>query len=172
MHHIKRTSYGFTILEVLIVLTIASLILLIVFLAVPAAQRGARNTQRKRDSGILVAAITECVNSNPDFTYCEIPSHISVETSDFGIYTGFEYARTKASNGQPIDCNEDSCPVAFNSHYATLTKMTYLFYTTCNVNGAATSTSIGRQFVVIYKHETGGRTGNIVNDEGFNCAAG
>ena len=45
-----KREEGFTIIEVLIVLAIAGLILLIVFLAIPALQRNSRNTQRKNDS--------------------------------------------------------------------------------------------------------------------------
>ncbi|MBI3624090.1 type II secretion system protein [Candidatus Saccharibacteria bacterium] len=59
----KRTS-GFTIIEVMIVLAIAGLILLIVFLAVPALQRNARNTQRRNDVARLLAAVQEYVNNN------------------------------------------------------------------------------------------------------------
>ncbi len=53
----NNRSQGFTIIEVMIVLAIAGLILLIVFLAVPALQRNARNVTRKNDiagiSGML-----------------------------------------------------------------------------------------------------------------------
>src|SRR5580700_9373073 len=56
-------SQGFTIIEVMIVLAIAGLILLIVFLAVPALQRNARNTQRKNDVSGLVSAVSEYVNN-------------------------------------------------------------------------------------------------------------
>jgi type II secretory pathway pseudopilin PulG len=49
---------------VMIVLAIAGLILLIVFLAVPALQRSSRNTQRKNDVGSLLAAWQEYVNNN------------------------------------------------------------------------------------------------------------
>lgn len=52
-----RWARGFTIIEVLIVLAIAGLILLVVFLAVPALQRNARNTQRKHDAALISAAI-------------------------------------------------------------------------------------------------------------------
>lgn len=55
---------GFTIIEVLIVLAIAGLILLIVFLAVPALQRNSRNTQRKNDIGRIGGASTEFVSNN------------------------------------------------------------------------------------------------------------
>jgi len=55
---------GFTIIEVLIVLAIAGLILLIVFLAVPALERSARNTQRKDDVGRITAAVSDFVSNN------------------------------------------------------------------------------------------------------------
>lgn len=48
---------GFTIIEVVLVLAIAGLIFLIVFLAVPALQRGQRDQARKSDVGRLVAAV-------------------------------------------------------------------------------------------------------------------
>ena len=59
----KRQS-GFTIIEVLIVLAIAGLIMLIVFLAVPALQRNARNNQRNRDVSALLGGMSEFVNNN------------------------------------------------------------------------------------------------------------
>jgi len=59
-----NTNKGFTIIEVLIVLAIAGLILLIVFLAVPALQRSARNTTRKNDVSALSGGITEYQNNN------------------------------------------------------------------------------------------------------------
>lgn len=55
---------GFTIIEVLIVLAIAGLILLIVFLAVPALQRSARNTSRKTDAAAVLSAMTEYSDNN------------------------------------------------------------------------------------------------------------
>lgn len=55
---------GFTIIEVLIVLAIAGLIILIVFLAVPALQRNSRNTQRKNDVSAILSAVGEFSNNN------------------------------------------------------------------------------------------------------------
>ncbi len=55
---------GFTIIEVLIVLAIAGLILLIVFLAVPALQRNSRNTQRTSDVSRVLGAAQEVLNNN------------------------------------------------------------------------------------------------------------
>jgi prepilin-type N-terminal cleavage/methylation domain-containing protein len=56
----KRQSdqTGFTIIEVLIVLAIAGLILLIVFMAIPALQRNSRNNQRKHDVQTVLEAVS------------------------------------------------------------------------------------------------------------------
>jgi len=61
---IRKRTEGFTIIEVLIVLAIAGLILLIVFIAVPALQRNARNTQRKNDIAGILGIVTEFSNNN------------------------------------------------------------------------------------------------------------
>lgn len=55
---------GFTIIEVLIVLAIAGLILVIVFLAVPALQRNSRNTQYRSEASRLLAVAQEYINNN------------------------------------------------------------------------------------------------------------
>jgi len=60
----NRKQEGFTIIEVLIVLAIAGLILLIVFLAVPALQRNARNTGIRTDAGNLLSGVNEYVANN------------------------------------------------------------------------------------------------------------
>ncbi|PJE65022.1 hypothetical protein COU91_03785, partial [Candidatus Saccharibacteria bacterium CG10_big_fil_rev_8_21_14_0_10_47_8] len=57
----KKKEEGFTIIEVMIVLAIAGLIILIVFLAVPALQRNSRNTQRKNDASHLAGLVNEYV---------------------------------------------------------------------------------------------------------------
>jgi len=61
---LKNRKEGFTIIEVLIVLAIAGLIMLIVFLAVPALQRNSRNTQYRSEASQLLAATTEFTNNN------------------------------------------------------------------------------------------------------------
>lgn len=67
----KRKESGFTIVEVMIVLAIAGLIILIVFLAVPALQRNARNTERNSDASLVGAAVNECLlNRNGRVASC------------------------------------------------------------------------------------------------------
>ena len=60
----RNDQSGFTIIEVLIVLAIAGLILLVVFLAVPALQRNAHNTTKKSDVASVLGAMTEYVSNN------------------------------------------------------------------------------------------------------------
>lgn len=64
LKNLRNKKEGFTIIEVLIVLAIAGLILLIVFLAVPALQRNSRNTQRKNDVSALLGSINEYTANN------------------------------------------------------------------------------------------------------------
>lgn len=52
-----KKQQGFTIIEVVLVLAIAGLIFLVVFLAVPALQRGQRDTARRNDVGRVIAAV-------------------------------------------------------------------------------------------------------------------
>ena len=60
----KSNSKGFTIIEVLIVLAIAGLILLVVFLAVPALQRNGRTTTKRGDVNKSLGAVGEFSANN------------------------------------------------------------------------------------------------------------
>jgi len=61
---VKKQAEGFTIIEVLIVLAIAGLIMLIVFLAVPALQRNSRNTAWRNDVANTLGGINEYMSAN------------------------------------------------------------------------------------------------------------
>jgi prepilin-type N-terminal cleavage/methylation domain-containing protein len=56
--------HGFTLIEVLIVLAIATLVLLIVFLTVPPMQRNERNTSRKRTVGFILSQLGQYAVDN------------------------------------------------------------------------------------------------------------
>jgi prepilin-type N-terminal cleavage/methylation domain-containing protein len=55
---------GFTIIEVLIVLAIAGLIMLVVFLAVPALNRNSHNNQYKTEANNILSAYQEVSSNN------------------------------------------------------------------------------------------------------------
>lgn len=60
----SNNKKGFTIIEVVLVLAIAGLIFAAVFIALPALQRGQRNTQRKRDLALIKAEIDNWKSNN------------------------------------------------------------------------------------------------------------
>jgi prepilin-type N-terminal cleavage/methylation domain-containing protein len=56
---LRKKTEGFTIIEVLIVLAIAGLIMLIVFLAVPALRRNQQNNQMRSEASRVLTGATE-----------------------------------------------------------------------------------------------------------------
>ncbi len=92
LKNLQKRNEGFTIIEVLIVLAIAGLIMLIVFLAVPALQRNQRNTTRSNDASRVAAAVNECLsNRNGVVTSCDTDAEIEqgqvtqLTTISFGV---------------------------------------------------------------------------------------
>jgi len=85
----SKNNGGFTIIEVLIVLAIAGLILLIVFLAVPALQRNSRNTTAKNDAQNVLGGVSEFQGTNNG----KLPSTVS-GTGDI-TYSGTSLTSTK-----------------------------------------------------------------------------
>lgn len=81
----KRKESGFTIIEVLIVLAIAGLIMVVVFLAVPALQRSQRNNSRKADANNLASSISE-VMSNNGGTFAAGDLATATGNTKFGFY--------------------------------------------------------------------------------------
>lgn len=77
---LKKNNKGFTIIEVMIVLAIAGLILLIVFLAVPALQRSSHNTSRKSDAANISAAIATFETNNSG----KVPTFYGVNATNTG----------------------------------------------------------------------------------------
>lgn len=62
--NIYKNKKGFTIIEVVLVLAIAGLIFLMVFLALPALQRGQRDAQRKNQMSLIGAKLEQARANN------------------------------------------------------------------------------------------------------------
>lgn len=60
----QENKKGFTIIEVVLVLAIAGLIFLMVFIALPALQRGQRDNQRKNDMSRVLTAVQNYSSAN------------------------------------------------------------------------------------------------------------
>lgn len=92
----NKRSAGFTIIEIVLVLAIASIIFLIIFLVVPAAQRAARDQQRKSDLGQLVAAIEEWRLNHPG-------QHIDTPEEMDQLMASFSEYHKEPKTGEPYD---------------------------------------------------------------------
>lgn len=130
---LHKDNKGFTIIEVLIVLAIGGLIMLIVFLAVPALQRNQRNSARNSDASRIVAAATECLaNRNGQVASCGTWAQIAPGTTT-----------QITSLGAP-----------------SLTQAQLTYGTAaggCSVDGTATAAGAGaRSFSLVYQLESGG----------------
>ncbi len=146
---LKKNNKGFTIIEVLIVLAIAGLILLIVFLAVPALQRNSRNTQRKNDAARVLSIISEYQSNNGG----KIPSRSTMSGSTATLDQGASTATTTVEVSQfdtvtvqgtvPTPVNESTVYVITGA--------------TCSGNTPQTGKS-SRNYVAYYNIETSGAT--------------
>ena len=104
---LSKSDKGFTIIEVMIVLAIAGLIILIVFLAVPALQRNSRNTQRKNDVAAILAAVSEYATNNDGVlpTTCSGTTPIQIGAAASGSQAKVGYYNTTCFAGAGAPAN-------------------------------------------------------------------
>jgi len=156
----KNNDSGFTIIEVMIVLAIAGLIILIVFLAVPALQRNSRNTQRKNDVSAIGAALNEYTNNNGgalplDNTSFQNNVRTNAKTGFYDPATATAVVYTKnaaaAAPGGPAAGVLDVVQVQTYAKCQTATTV----YATGNGQTA-------RDVIALYRVEAGGSTSGIL----------
>ncbi len=141
----KNNKRGFTIIEVVLVLAIAGLIFLMVFIALPALQRGQRDQQRKNDVSRVQTAIQNYQSNNrnklPPFDAGFISSYLTVGGDSFSDPDGNAYQFKAGSNPTTFDTTDS-----------------FMYYTIgASCNGDQVTTGQGSQKVAIqYKLEGGG----------------
>ncbi|HUD03734.1 MAG TPA: type II secretion system protein [Patescibacteria group bacterium] len=144
---LKKNKSGFTIIEVLIVLAIAGLIMLIVFLAVPALQRNSRNTQRKNDIASLLSAVSE-YSTNHSGTYPGGGNFSTVFTDtnpNLGYYTTAGNVTWAKQNG-PTPVTDP----------ASLDSVKLANYAKCSGNSSVAAGATSRSVVAVYDVEGSG----------------
>ncbi len=136
-YKLKREE-GFTIIEVLIVLAIAGLIMLIVFLAVPALQRNARNNGRNNEASRVSAAVTECLaNHNGQTGSCGTAASLGITPStDFQQFTNLNFSGS-----------------------GTTTAVVVTYGVKCDSTGTSTTGGSAKDFAVTFQREPAA-TGN------------
>lgn len=117
----KNNQRGFTIIEVVLVLAIAGLIFLMVFIALPALQRGQRDTQRRND----VARAQTALNNYQTNSKNAIPAdnawnttirdkYLKADGEEFRDPGGSDYSfvATNDTNNSSISFDQQADPVA------------------------------------------------------------
>ncbi len=147
MYKVRKSKEGFTIIEVLIVLAIAGLIMLIVFLAVPALQRNSRNTQIRNDAGNVLSGINEFISNNNG----QLPTGIASNAAGVVTITGGGGAQQNTTNVRPGTnvANAAGFPAGVGDINVVLGQK-------CNGNAAFTPSS--RSFAAAFRVESGSGT--------------
>ena len=161
MYKSKREK-GFTIIEVLIVLAIAGLIMLVVFLAVPALQRTSRNTQRTNDVAGVLGAMSEFINNNNG----ALPTTASTDTAGkLTISSTVSGTNTSTANLGYYKSDGTSQPVSISGTAAGTTGVngtneeTVTIYkgATCNTLGTQAINGPSRSIAAVFTLETGSK---------------
>lgn len=153
----SNSESGFTIIEVMIVLAIAGLILLIVFLAVPALQRNSRNTQRKNDASKVASLISEYESNNSGTPPANVIFSGAVGATDLDA--------TKEKFSILDTTTETTAAVTANTGAAlavpTTDQVAIYSKATCDGNKPSTTLASARSLVVYYYLEGATGTGCI-----------
>ena len=159
LQNIKRRTNsdkrGFTIIEVLIVLAIAGLILLIVFLAVPALQRNSRNNARKNDVARVGAAVNDYA-ANHDGT---LPNEAQTLTMVTNLGNFGQFDPALAGPGGVGGGDRLGTVVGAQAVMVVVNARTFFRVVTssqCNANNDGTAVlASNRQSAIQYQTETG-----------------
>ena len=142
----KNKEKGFTIIEVVLVLAIAGLIFLMVFIALPALQRGQRDTQRRDDVSKFVSQLTSYATNNRG----SLPSFAELSGG-----SGFMNAYMKANDGE---FNDPSTGTAYSpvTGDPQVGQIQYVPNRKCDGENIASSAESSRQAAVRTKLEGSG----------------
>lgn len=159
----KRKPEGFTIIEVLIVLAIAGLIMVVVFLAVPALQRSGRNNALNTDANNILTAVGNYSSNNggtlPASQSAAAPA--SDNTVTIGA-SGTNQEKAKVDSGvKTVQIDDGTSPITNSSSIGTV-EVVVGSKAVCNATGTGLSTTAGspRSYAVLYVAESG--SGNIL----------
>lgn len=146
----QRKSTGFTIIEVMIVLGIAGLILVIVFLAVPALQRTSRNTQRKDDASSALAAVNEYLTNNGG----QLPTTYDFSSPPNLVYGAAANAQSTAKLGYYNTAASVSLATSYSAPANTAADTLTIYEGTKCTSATASAKGTSRQIAAVFGVET------------------
>lgn len=147
----NSSSAGFTIVETLIVLAIGGMILLIVFLAIPALQRSSRNDERRQDVQTVLQGVSHYELNNAG----TIPDTGQLRT----FLNAYEKGKLTFYDPNNVTVNTPlatDAPQTFPSAAVAQDDILINNHAKCSANGQATNQGAGYSDVVaLYNVETG-----------------
>ena len=147
----KQQDEGFTIIEVVLVLAIAALIMLMVFIALPALQRNQRDTTRKNDISRLQSAVSNYKSRNrgalPTNYTTFFTSDLRRSNDQFADPSGGDYTADVSDSGAVSNPDYDD---------ANAGKIYIYVGATCNGENAVGPLSSGSRKIAIVKPLVGG----------------
>ena len=150
----RNSKYGFTMIEVSLVLAIGGLIFLMVFVALPALQRQARDAQRREDMSTLITAIKNYQRNNRG----ALPSGDWESALELYLDNGFEDPDGTAYDIKVFDCDGEGNAGACkgNEELEKADKYTVIINRGADCDGEISVKSAnGRKVAVQYKLEIG-----------------
>jgi len=149
INKLRKQTRGFTIIEVLIVLAIAGLILLIVFLAVPALQRNSRNTSYRNEAAQLLAATSEWSNNSNG----QVPAASVSSTPGSNAEAIFQLTKNKNITVFEVEAFSATAVAAGDT---TFDRAVLRTGSKCNATGTDTDPAAGaaRQIAIVYAIES------------------
>ena len=154
----KRKESGFTIIEVLIVLAIAGLIMVVVFLAVPALQRSGRNNALNTDANNVLSAVGNYATNNGG----TLPAALAATAPSGGKVTigasGTNQETAKVGSGTAtVQIDDGSTPITTSSAAIGTIQVVTGANGTCNPTstGLSGTAASSRSYAVLYVAESG-----------------
>ena len=136
---------GFTIIEVVLVLAIAALIFLMVFIALPALNRNARDQSRKTVQGKVVSAIGTYATNHRNQQYTNV--------TDLAPYLDVTQPGSAGNTLDNVDGYTLEGATSFSAQDITQDKITLIKGSKCNTNGDGVVDGSSRNVAVLIRME-------------------
>lgn len=146
----NKERTGFTIIETSLVLAIAGIILVMVFIALPALQRQQRDTKRKDDTALFIQAIKKYQQNNRG-----VLPDLSNYTNRTNFYTNYLGDSFKSPEGEEYLISEGNDDI-YEGSFEDQEHMFYFSGYKCGEDNKASISSNPRNMTIVIKLETGG----------------
>lgn len=150
----KRKSEGFTIVETLIVLAIVGVMMVVVFLAVPALNRNSRNNAAATNANNILAAVGSYLSNNGGV----MPGYVSNPSSGYVTISLSSGSTTDNAEKAKVDTSLTAASLVTSIPATKPAPGVIYLVTKATCNDSATApqaSSNGRAYVVWYGAESG-----------------